>query len=104
MLETIEYRLGKTCTEEPIQWLTDHGSCYTAKETVAFGKRLGLDIRSKLPYTTESNGIAEAFVKTFERDCFCFGNLKDTKTVVAQLPMWFNDYNEKGPCKGLKML
>jgi transposase InsO family protein len=57
-----------------------------------------------LPYSPESNGMAEAFVKTFKRDYVCFGNLKDAKTIVAQLPMWFNDYNEKAPHKGLKML
>jgi len=104
MLETLEYRLGKTWSETPIQWLTDNGSCYTAKETVAFGKKLGLDIRTTLPYSPESNGMAEAFVKTFKRDYVCFGNLKDAKTVVAQLPMWFNHYNEKAPHKGPKML
>ena len=99
MLVTIEYRLGKTCSEKPIQWLTDNGSCYTAKETVAFGKRLGLDMRTTLPYSPESNGMAEAFVKTFKRDYVCFGDLKDAKTVVTQLPIWFNDYNEKAPHK-----
>jgi len=104
MLETIEYRLGKAFTEKPVQWLTDNGSCYTAKETVAFGKRLGLDIRTTLPYSPESNGMAEAFVKTFKRDYVYFGDLKDAKTVVSQLPIWFNDYNEKAPHKGLKML
>ena len=104
MLETIEYRLGQAFTEKPVQWLTDNGSCYTAKETVAFGKRLGLDIRTTLPYSPESNGMAEAFVKTFKRDYVCFGDLKDAKTVVSQLPIWFNDYNEKAPHKGLKML
>jgi len=39
------------------------------------------------------------FVKTFKRDYVCIGNLKDAKTVVAQLAMWFNDYNEKAPHK-----
>ena len=34
----------------------------------------------------------------------CFGNLKDAKTVVAQLRMWFYDYNPKAPHKGLKTL
>ena len=64
MLETIEYRLGKTFTEKPVQWLTDNGSCYKAKETVAFGKRLGLDIRTTLPYSPESNGMGSCCVNS----------------------------------------
>jgi putative transposase len=48
--------------------------------------------------------MAEAFVKTFKRDYAWFGNLSDARTVMAQLPGWFDDYNERAPHKGLKML
>ena len=68
MVETVEYRLGKAETQTPIQWLTDNGGCYTAKETVAFGKKLGLEIRTTPAYSPESNRIAEALVKTLKRD------------------------------------
>ena len=44
MLKTLEYLLRRPFTEKPVQWLTDNGSCYKAKETVTFDKRLGLDI------------------------------------------------------------
>lgn len=104
MLETVEYRLGRPFVSVPIQWLSDNGSCYTAKETVAFGKQLGLSIRTTLPYSPQSNGIAEAFVKTFKRDYVWFGNLQDAKTVMSQLNNWMNDYNEKAPHKALRML
>lgn len=104
MLETVEYRLGRPFTPVPIQWLSDNGSCYTARETVAFGKQLGLDIRTTLPYSPQSNGMAEAFVKTFKRDYVFFGDLKDAQTVMSQLAKWMNDYNEKAPHKALKML
>lgn len=104
MVETLEYRLGCCQTPPPIQWLSDNGSCYTAKETVAFGRNLGLDIRTTPAYSPESNGMAEAFVKTIKRDYVWFGDLKDAKTVMAQLPKWIDDYNERAPHKALKML
>jgi len=104
MLETVEYRFGSPLVPVPVQWLSDNGSCYTARETVAFGKQLGLDIRTTLPYSPESNGMAEAFVKTFKRDYVWFGDLKNAQTVMSQLAKWMNDYNEKAPHKALRML
>lgn len=80
MLETVEYRFDQPKTSQLVQWLTDNGSCYVARKTVAFGRDLGLDIRTTPVRSPESNGMAEAFVKTFKRD------------------------NEKAPHKALKML
>ncbi len=48
--------------------------------------------------------MAEAFVKTFKRDYAYLADLPDAKTVLEQLPSWFEDYNEHHPHKGLKML
>lgn len=104
MLETVEYRFGMPSVATPVQWLSDNGSCYTARETVGFGKQLGLDIRTTLPYSPQSNGMAEAFVKTFKRDYVFFGDLTDAQTVMSQLAKWMDDYNEKAPHKALKML
>jgi putative transposase len=104
MLETVEYRFGKGYkVPYPIQWLSDNGSCYTARETVAFGRNLGFNICTTPAYSPESNGMAEAFVKTFKRDYVWSGNLQDAQTVMAQLPHWFEDYNERAPHKGLEM-
>ena len=104
MLEPVEYRLGSPNLNRPIQWLTDNGSCYTARETVAFGRQLGLDIRTTPAYSPESNGMAESFVKTFKRDYVWLSDLKDARTVMSQLPKWMEDYNETAPHKALKML
>ena len=104
MLETVEYRFGNIKVSGSLQWLSDNGSCYTAKETVSFGRQLGLDIRTTPAYSPESNGMAEAFVKTFKRDYVVFGDLKDAPSVMSQLPNWMEDYNEKAPHKALKML
>lgn len=71
---------------------------------VSFGRQLGLDIRTTPVRSPESNGMAESFVKTFKRDYVVFGDLRDAEAVMKQLPQWFDDYNEKAPHKGLKML
>jgi putative transposase len=55
------------------------------------------------PYSPESNGMAEAFVKTFKRDYVYFGNLQNAQAVLEQLPKWIDDYNNKAPHKALKM-
>lgn len=104
MLETIEYRFGQAKTPHQIQWLTDNGSCYVARETVAFGREVGFDIRTTPVRSPESNGMAEAFVKSFKRDYAAFGDLSSAESVMGQLEGWFMDYNEKAPHKGLKML
>lgn len=105
MTETMHYRFGQV-NELPrrIQWLTDNGSCYVARETVLFGRSIGLDICTTRPYSPESNGMAEAFVKTFKRDYVWLGDLSCADRVLAQLPGWFEDYNENAPHKGLKMM
>jgi putative transposase len=105
MIECAENRFGKLDRlPQTVQWLSDNGPCYTAHETVQFGRSLGFEICTTPSYSPESNGMAEAFVKSFKRDYVWFGTLSDAKTVMAQLPEWFEDYNERAPHKGLKLL
>jgi putative transposase len=87
-----------------IQWLSDNGPCYTARETVRFGRELGFDICTTPPYSPESNGMAEALVKTFKRDYVYVNDVSCAEVVFRQLPVWFDDYNEHAPHKGLKMM
>lgn len=104
MLESVEYRFGKqSILPHKIQWLSDNGPQYTAKQTIHFGRALGFEICTTPAYSPESNGMSEAFVKTFKRDYAWFGDLSDAETVMNQLPAWFEDYNERAPHKGLKM-
>jgi transposase InsO family protein len=51
----------------------------------------------------QSNGMAEAFVKTFKRDCVYVHDRPDAQTVLSQLPRWFEDYNESHPHKALRL-
>ena len=51
----------------------------------------------------ESNGISEAFVKTFKRDYVRVNPLPDALTALRQIAGWFEDYNENHPHSGLRM-
>jgi putative transposase len=104
MAMTIDARFSGTHTTHPVEWLTDNGPPYTAHETRGFGASSGLLVRNTPSYSPESNGMAEAFVKTFKRDYAYLADLPDAATVLAQLPVWFADYNEHHPHKGLNML
>ncbi len=86
-----------------IEWLSDNGSSYTAHDTIAFARLMGLEPCTTPYRSPESNGMAEAFVKTFKRDYVSMHELKDAQAVIGQLPSWFEDYNEYHPHKGLKM-
>jgi putative transposase len=67
MIESAEDRFGKlNRLPHAIQWLSNNGPCYTARETVEFGRTLGFEICTTPSYSPESNGLAEAFVKSFK--------------------------------------
>jgi len=104
MIESVECRFGPAVRlPHPVEWLSDNGSCYTARETIAFGQDMGFISCFTPVRSPESNGMAEAFVKTFKRDYVYVHDRPDAKTVIAQLDQWFEDYNEYHPHKGLKM-
>ena len=54
-------------------------------------------------YSPQSNGLAEAFVKTFKRDYVNGAELRDAESVLAQLGDWFHDYNTRAPHSALGM-
>jgi putative transposase len=102
MVESVERRFGFVDKlPAPIQWLSDNGSPYTATDTRALARLIGL-----VPLTTpiespQSNGMAEAFVKTFKRDYAQVRPRPDAVTVIGQLDQWFAHYNTVHPHKSL---
>ncbi len=104
MAQSVEARFGATQTPRPLEWLSDNGPPYTATDTRDFGRQCGLQIRNTPAYSPESNGMAEAFVKTFKRDYAYLADLPTARAALTQLDGWFEDYNEHHPHKGLKML
>ena len=103
MLESVELRFGTTRVPHPIQWLSDNGSCYRANETIDFAIDLGLVPCFTPVRSPQSNGMAEAFVKTFKRDYVYVHDRPDARTVLSQLSTWFEDYNESHPHKSLRL-
>jgi len=105
MMQAIEQRFGiDHRPNEAIEWLTDNGSCYTAHETKAFAKMLGLKPVTTPVSSPQSNGMAESFVKTLKRDYAAFADKPDAKTVMQQLDRWFEHYNNQHPHSALKYL
>jgi transposase InsO family protein len=65
MLDAVETRFGAMRTPHTIEFLADNGSAYTAQDTRVFATQLGLMPCFAPIASPESNGMAEAFVKTF---------------------------------------
>lgn len=106
MAQSIEQRFGPRARRlpEPIEWLSDNGSVYTADDTVAFAQSLGFVVCTTPPYCPESNGMAESFVKGFKRDYVYLDDRHAAAEVLAKLPGWIADYNTVRPHKGLNMM
>ncbi len=103
--ESVEQRFGDVDRlPRPMQWLSDNGPAYTAHETIAFARMLGFEVCTTPAYSPESNGMAEAFVKTFKRDYLYPARLESGSAVLAMLAAFFEDYNEFAPHKGLKLM
>jgi transposase InsO family protein len=105
MAQSIEARFGAGTTRVPhaLEWLSDNGPPYTAHETRSFGREAGLSVCTTPAYSPESNGMAEAFVKTFKRDYVYLAELPDAEAVLRALSAWFGDYNDHHPHRGLGM-
>ncbi len=103
MVESVERRFG-LANELPklIEWLSDNGSPYTAAETRALARLIGLVPRITPIQSPQSNGMAEAFVKTIKRDYARVRPCPDAATVIDQLNSWFEHYNSVHPHKSLR--
>jgi len=105
MIDAVENRFGSVDNVPgTIEWLSDNGSPYTATDTRKIAQVLGFDVCTTPYRSPESNGMAEAFVKTFKRDYVRMHAIPDAIALMEKLPEWFDDYNENHPHKALKMM
>lgn len=104
MVEAVETRFGPVPkAPHPIEWLSDNGSCYTAHDTVSHAFSVGFIPCFTPVQSPESNGMAEAFVKSFKRDYVAINDRPDAQSVLMNLKEWFEDYNAVRPHRGLRM-
>jgi len=102
MVQSVEQRFGPVgSVPTPIEWLSDNGSPYVATDTRALARVIGLVPRTTPIESPQSNGMAEAFVKTFKRDYAQVRPRPDAATVMQQLDCWFEHYNAVHPHKAL---
>lgn len=87
---------------EAVQWLSDNGSAYRAHATVEFAVRLGLIPCFTPVRSPQSNGMAEAFVKTFKRDYVYVHDRPDAQTVLSQLSTLVRGLQRGSPHKPLR--
>ena len=105
MRAAVTARFGASARpDDPIQWLSDNGSIYTALDTLITAERLHL-----VPITTpasspQSNGMSEAFVNTMRRDYLAGADLSTAARVLDQVPAWIADYNAVAPHSALGYL
>ena len=95
----IEDRFGAGATRvpHPIEWLSDNGPPYAEHETRDLGRASGLLVCTTPSYSPESNAMAEAFVKTFNRDYVYLAELHTADAVLRVMGAWFDDYNNHHP-------
>ncbi len=74
---------------------------FKAKDTKSVLLDIGMEPRSTPVRRPQSNGMAEAFVKTFKRDYVSVNPVPDAQTVIDRLPDWFEHYNALHPHKAL---
>ncbi len=99
MLASIERRFSGERPEVPIQLLW--ALCTRQKIRENSPKSLVYNHVAHRFAAPQSNGMAEAFVKTLKRDYVAVYDAPDALTVLRRLQTWFQHYNDVHPHKVL---
>src|SRR5712691_6482284 len=97
MVRCVEQRFGAIRAPHPVQWLSDNGSIFAAHKTIEIAVALNLVPCFTPVESPESNGMAEAFVKTFKRDYVRVSLIPDAAAALALIDSWMEDYNTVHP-------
>jgi putative transposase len=97
MVRSVEQRFGTLRAPHPVQWLSDNGSIFAAHKTIDIALALNLVPCFTPVESPESNGMAEAFVKTFKRDYVRVNLIPDAATALDLVDRWMEDYNTVHP-------
>jgi len=97
MVQRVERRFGDVRSPHKVQWLTDNGSVFAAYRTLEIAVALNLEPCFTPVESAESDGMAEAFVKTFKRDYVRVNPIPDARTALSHIGHWTEDYNSEHP-------
>ena len=97
MVRCVEQRFGAIRAPHAVQWLSDNGSIFAAHRTLEIALALNLVPCFTPVESPESNGMAEAFVKTFKRDYVRINPIQDAAAALARIDSWMDDYNTVHP-------
>ena len=81
--------------------LTDNGSCYRARAFARAARQLGVRPKRTRPYRPQTNGKAEAFIRTLLREWAYVRPYHANAARRAALPAWLHAYNHQRPHTGL---
>jgi transposase InsO family protein len=97
MVRCVEKRFGTIRAPHPVQWLSDNGSIFAAHKTIEIALALNLAPCFTPVESPESNGMAEAFVKTFKRDYVRISPIPNAAAALVVIDHWMEDYNTVHP-------
>ncbi len=84
--------------------LTDNGANYISKLFKARAEELGIHLHRTRPYRPQTNGKAEAFIKTLKREWAYSRLYTSNDERLAVLPMFIDYYNYRRPHTSLGRL
>jgi len=97
MVRCVERRFGDIRAPHPVQWLSDNGSIFAAYKTIDIAVALNLVPCFTPVESPESNGMAEAFVKTLKRDYVRVSPIPNAAAALSLIDTWMEDYNTVHP-------
>jgi putative transposase len=93
MVPCVEQRFGGVPAPHPVQWLSDNGSIFATHRTIEIALALGLAPCFAPVESSESNGMAEASVKTLKRVIL----IPNAAVALTLIETWMGDYNTVHP-------
>jgi transposase InsO family protein len=81
--------------------MTDNGPAYLSRDHAHLCKHLGIRHLRTRPYTPRTNGKAERFIQTLQREWAYARAYRNSARRSAALLPWLHQYNHHRPHRGL---